>query len=310
MPKFGGEQKLRAWLYKIASNVCLDQIAKRPKRVVTPEAVPATDPNTPGGVGGPLIESAWVEPYPDETLAVEDGYAAPEASYEQREAVELAFIAALQHLPANQRAVLITREVLGYSAQEVADLLDTSVQSVNSALQRARKSVDEKLPDQSQQQTLRALGDDATRKVVEGYMDAMARGDVNTVVSMLAEDAVWSMPPLSAWFGGEGGLSSLEGFLRNGPLKGTFSWKHLPARTNGQVAVAAYAQISDGGPYLPFALDTMALNSEGQIQEITSFIVRTTDLPPEAFADWPHYPIDPEATEAVFGAAGLPAQLD
>ena len=317
LPKFGGEQLLRPWLYRIATNVCLD--AKRPKRVMPAEHVAATDP-TPGPVATPVIESVWIEPFPDETLAVEDGYAGPEASYEQREAVELAFIAALQHLPANQRAVLITREVLGYSAQEVADLLDTSVQSVNSALQRARKTVDEKLPEQSQQQTLRALGDDGIRDVVEGYMDAMQRGDVDKVVSMLAEDAVWSMPPLDAWFGGpEGGHESLEGFLVGGPLNGEFRWKHLPARTNGQVAVAAYAWVEGEGAYLPFALDTMAADLEdknekhivtpGKIQEVTSFIVRTTDLPPEAFAHWPHHPIDPETTEAVFGRAGLPAQL-
>ncbi|MDX6616250.1 MAG: hypothetical protein QOD60_1341 [Solirubrobacterales bacterium] len=309
LARFGGEQLLRPWLYKIATNVCLDAIAKRPKRVMPVDHVPATDP-TPGPVATPVIESVWVEPFPDETLAVEDGYAGPEASYELREAVELAFIAALQHLPANQRAVLITREVLGYSAQEVADLLDTSVQSVNSALQRARKSVDEKLPEQSQQRTLRALGDDGIREVVEGYMDAMERGDVDKVVSMLAEDAVWSMPPLDAWFGGpEGGHESLEGFLVGGPLNGEFRWKHLAARTNGQVAVAAYAWVDDEGAYLPFALDTMALTPEGKIQEVTSFIVRTTDLPPEAFAHWPYHPIDPETTEAVFGRAGLPAQL-
>jgi RNA polymerase sigma-70 factor (ECF subfamily) len=310
IPKFGGDQLLRPWLYKIATNVSLDAIAKRPKRVMPAEHVEATDPEG-GPVSTPVIETVWVEPYPDETLGVENGYAGPEASYEQREAVELAFIAALQHLPANQRAVLITREVLGYSAKEVADLLDTSVQSVNSALQRARKTVDEKLPDQSQQQTLRALGDDGMREVVEGYMDAMSRGDVNQVVSMLAEDAVWSMPPLDAWFGGpEGGHESLRGFLVGGPLSGEFRWKHLPARTNGQLAIGSYAWVESERAFLPFALDTLAVTPEGKIQEVTSFIVRTTDLPPEAFAHWPHHPIDPKATEAVFGRAGLPAQLD
>src|SRR5262245_35728009 len=111
------QSALRAWLYKISTNTCLDTIGKRPKRVLPVDYGPETDPHD--GPGEPVVESVWVEPYPDEQLAVEDGYASPEASYEQREAIELAFIAALQHLPANQRAALILREVLGFSAQEV-----------------------------------------------------------------------------------------------------------------------------------------------------------------------------------------------
>jgi RNA polymerase sigma-70 factor, ECF subfamily len=180
LPRFKDRGTIRAWLYKIATNTCLDAIARRPKRVLPIDHAPASDAHA--GVGEPVVESIWIEPYPDERLGVEDGFAAPEARYERREGMELAFIAALQHLPANQRAVLITREVLGFSAQETADLLETSVQSVNSALQRARKSVDEKLPEQSQQATLRALGDDGLRELVENYIDAMQRGDVDTIV--------------------------------------------------------------------------------------------------------------------------------
>ena len=119
-------------------------------------------------------------------LGLVDGRAAPEARYERREGVELAFVAALQHLPPNQRAALILREVLGFSGQEIAEALETTVAAVNSALQRARKAVDERLPDRSQQATLRALGDQRLREIVERYMDAMARGDVDAVVSLLA----------------------------------------------------------------------------------------------------------------------------
>src|SRR5438270_8406104 len=157
--KFEGRSSLRSWLYTISTNTCLNLIARRPKRVLPIDYAPAADPHQ--GPGEPVVESVFVEPYPDETLGLEDGYASPEASYERQESVELAFVAALQHLPPNQRAVLILREVLGFSAREVAEPLETSVPSVNSALQRARKTVEERLPDQSQQATLRALGDDS-----------------------------------------------------------------------------------------------------------------------------------------------------
>src|SRR5438477_1626250 len=167
LSRFEGRSSLRSWLYTIATNTCLNAIERRPKRVLPIDYGPATDPHV--GPGEPIVESVWIEPYPDEMLGLEDGYAAPEARYEQRESVELAFVAALQHLPATQRAVLILREVLGFSAKEAAEMLDTSVASVNSALQRARKTVDERLPDQSQQATLRALGDEGVREVVESY---------------------------------------------------------------------------------------------------------------------------------------------
>jgi RNA polymerase sigma-70 factor (ECF subfamily) len=124
----------------------------------------------------------WIEPYPDETMAIEDGYASPDARFERRESLELAFVAALQLLPATQRAVLILREVLGFSAKEVAETLETTVASVNSALQRARKTIDDKLPERSQQETLRAIGDEKLQEIVDSYMDALARGDVPRVV--------------------------------------------------------------------------------------------------------------------------------
>src|SRR4051812_7480860 len=122
--RFEGRSSLRSWLYTIATNTCLNAIERRPKRVLPVDYGPAADPH--GGPGEPLAESVWMEPYPDERLGLEDGLAGPEAQYEQRESVELAFIAALQHLPANQRAVLILREVLGFSAKEAADTLETT----------------------------------------------------------------------------------------------------------------------------------------------------------------------------------------
>src|SRR5215213_1836781 len=169
LARFEGRSSLRSWLYTIATNTCLNAIERRPKRVLPIDYGPSTDPHD--GIGLPPIESVWVEPYPDEGLGLEDGYAAPEARYEVRESVELAFVAALQHLPANQRAVLILREVLGFSAQEAAESLETSVASVNSALQRSRKALEDRLPERSQQATLRALGDERLRDLVERYAD-------------------------------------------------------------------------------------------------------------------------------------------
>src|SRR3954447_8760154 len=173
LPRFEGRSSPRSWLYRIATNTCLDLIARRPKRVLPIDHAPAGDPHA--NVTPPLAESVWVEPYPDERLGLEDGYAAPEARYDRRESVELAFVAALQHLPPNQRAVLIMREVLGFSAKEVGDALDTTTASVNSAMQRARATVEDKLPERSQQQTLRTLGDEKVRELVERYVDAWDR---------------------------------------------------------------------------------------------------------------------------------------
>jgi RNA polymerase sigma-70 factor, ECF subfamily len=196
--------------------------------------------------------------------------------------------------------------VLGFSAREVAESLDTTVASANSALQRARKTVDERFPEQSQQATLRSLGDQRLKGVVEGYMDAMARGDVDAVVSMLAEDAAWSMPPLTAWFRGRDGI---RGFLVAGPLSGEFRWRHLPAQVNGQVASAAYSWVEAEQAWLPFALDVLTLEGD-RIKEITSFISRSTSSrDPEDYDRFPDQPRDLESASA-FEHFGLPAQLD
>jgi RNA polymerase sigma-70 factor, ECF subfamily len=302
--RFEGRSSLRSWLYTIATNTCLNHIARRPKRVLPLDYGPSREAKD--GMGEPLIESVWVEPYADEQLGVEDGPAAPEARYERRESVELAFIAAVQHLPATQRAVLILRDVLGFSAREVAESLGTTVASANSALQRARKTVDERFPEQSQQATLRSLGDQKLKVVVESYMDAMARGDVDAVVSMLAEDAAWSMPPLAAWFNG---VEDIRGFLVAGPLSGRFRWRHLPARVNGQPASAAYSWVEAEQAWLPFALDVLTFEGD-RIKEITSFISRSTaSRDPEDYDRFPELPRDLESASA-FERFGLPSRLD
>ena len=304
LARFEGRSSLRSWLYRIATNTCLDLIAKRPSRVLPIDHVAPANPQD--GPGEPLVESVWIEPYPDEQLGMADGYAAPEARYEMRESVELAFIAALQHLPATQRAVLIMREVLGFSAAEAAELLETTTASVNSALQRARAAVDERLPDQSQQATLRTLGDEELSELVENYMDAMQRGDVERVVAMLADDAAWSMPPASSWYRG----GDLPDFLRVGPLSGEWRWRHLAAHASGQPAVGVYSWAEEEQAYLPFALDVMTLEGS-RIKEITAFITRSADGPDrEFYSRWPAQPVDPARVELIFERFGLPARLD
>ena len=296
---------LRPWLYKIATNVCLDTIARRPKRVLPVDYGPAADPHD--GPGEPVVESVWLEPYPDERLGLEDGFAAPEARYEQREGVELAFVAALQNLPATQRAALILREVLGFSAREAAELLDTTVASVNSALQRARKAVDERLPEQSQQATLRALGDERLAEIVDGYVEAWQRGDVEAVVGMLTEDATFAMPPLRTWFRGHDAIAV---FLAGWPLSGNWRWRVQRARANGQEALAFYTWDPDEDAYLPFALNLLTLRGE-RISDVTAFVTRATERPErEVYARWPEQPADPSRLLGVFERFGLPERLD
>ena len=140
LPRFAGRSSLRTWLYRITTNACLDAIARRPKRVLPMDYGSPSDPHP--GPYAPIVESVWIEPYADDGVDAGDGSTGPEARYEQRESVELAFVAALQHLPARQRAVLILRDVLGFSARETAAALETTPVSVDSALQRAHRTVD------------------------------------------------------------------------------------------------------------------------------------------------------------------------
>ncbi|HEX6585366.1 MAG TPA: sigma-70 family RNA polymerase sigma factor [Solirubrobacterales bacterium] len=306
LPTFEGRSSLRSWLYRIATNTSLDAIGRRPKRILPIDYGPPADPHD-GGVGEPLVESVWIEPYPDETLGIEEGYASPDARYEQRESVELAFIAALQLLPANQRAVLILREVLGFSAQETADTLDTSVASVNSALQRARATIEKRLPEQSQQETLRALGDERLRELVEQYADAWERNDVDTVVSMLAEDASFTMPPMSRWFHGRAGI---RGFLEGYSMIPDWRWRNLPVKANGQAALAFYSWDQEQGARVPFAVNVLTFEGE-EIKQVDAFIVRGSQDPdPEVQARTPEQPADYEKLAAAYARFNLPAQLD
>jgi RNA polymerase sigma-70 factor, ECF subfamily len=303
LPNFEGRSSLRSWLYRIATNTSLDAIERRPKRILPVDYGPPADDAVPGE---PLVESVWIEPYPDETLGIEDGYASPDARYERRESVELAFIAALQLLPANQRAVLILREVLGFSAQETAEALDTSVASVNSALQRARATVEKKLPDQSQQETLRDLGDEKVKEIVGRYADAWERNDVDTVVSMLAEDAAFTMPPMSRWFHGDG----IRPWLETSSMTGEWGWRAIPVSANGQPALAFYSWDEAQQARVPFAINVLSFEGE-KIREVDAFILRASQDPdPEVQARTPELPADYEKLERAYARFGLPARLN
>jgi RNA polymerase sigma-70 factor, ECF subfamily len=262
---FDGRSPLRPWLYRITTNACLDALARRPKRVIPIDYGPPadSDANEPGG---PLLESIWVEPYPDETLGLEDGYAAPHARYEQREAVELAFVAALQHLPPRQRAVLILREVLGFSAREVSESLGTTVASVNSALQRARKAVDGRLPEKSQQATMRSLGDERVREIVQHFIDAFERGDVDAIVALLAEDATFAMPPYAKRYHGRDAITD-SWLMPGGPPP---RLRYVPVRASGQLALGTYALDAERNRFLPIALDVLTLRG-ARIADVTAF---------------------------------------
>ena len=251
--RFEGRASLRTWLHRIATNACLDLAKRRPARVLPIDYGPPADPHD--GPGAPLTESVWVEPYPDEHLA-----------YEQRESVELAFVAALQHLPASQSAVLILREVLGFSAREVADTLETSVASVNSALQRARKAVDERLPAQSQQATVRALGDKRLEQLVTAYVDAWEAGDVEAVTALLAEDAAVTMPPRATWFSG---LDACRVFLAERAL--TRDARLVRTRANGQVAFGTYVWDAERERFEGHVLQVLTLRGD-RIAEVTAFV--------------------------------------
>jgi RNA polymerase sigma-70 factor, ECF subfamily len=275
---FEGRSSLRSWLYRIATNSCLRMIERRPKRVLPVDYGPPTEAH--GLTGEPLTETIWLEPLPDGMAGIADGRAGPEARYEQRESVELAFVAALQHLPARQRAVLILRDVLGFAPAEIAVALDTSAAAVSSALQRAHRTIDDLLPEQSQQATLRALGDERLREIVETYTDAWERNDVDGILAMLTHDAAFAMPPRATWYRGH---EAIGAFLHRAPLAPERRWRLVLTSAGGQPAFATY--LWDEQRWRAHAIDVLTLDPEGLISDVTAFIdaetVRRFGVPDE-----------------------------
>jgi RNA polymerase sigma-70 factor (ECF subfamily) len=261
--QFEGRSSIRTWLYSIATRSALDITARRPMRMLPLEGGWEMDTVE---WGQPLTETLWIEPYPADQLGLASGLASPEARVELRESVELAFIAAVQHLAPRQRATLLLREVLGFSAQETAEMLGTTSTAVNSALERARSAVALRCPDPSQQVTLRSLGDARIQDLVTRYMDTLERADLEGLLGLLVEDASWAMPPTPEFFRGHAAIT--EFMQDDGPF--TVRWRHMPARANGQVAVGCYLWNETAGKYIGEVIDVLTLRGP-KISAVTAF---------------------------------------
>ena len=257
--RFEGRSSLRSWLYRIASNVCFDMLRGRTRRALPIDFMPVGKAD--GHFDPPLPESTWVGPAPDSRVMKATGDPAEEAV--ERESVRLAFVAALQHLPPRQRAVLILREVLKWKADEVAELLDSTVVSVNSALQRARSTLaDHDLSADSAAQPI----DAAQQELLARYVDAFERFDVDALVSLLHEDATMSMPPYPLWLRGAGEFGT---WLR-GPGSGCEGSRVVPVEANGAPAFAQWRVDPEGG-YKAWSIHVLQL-SDGCITAIDYFV--------------------------------------
>jgi RNA polymerase sigma-70 factor (ECF subfamily) len=262
---YQGRASLRTWLYRIATNACLDALAARARRGLPPADGSPADPGDP--LPAPRLEPVWLEPVPGE-LAAQIQHD-PAARYAVRESITLAFIAALQRLTPRQRAVLILRDVLAWRAREVAGLLDESLATVNSLLFRARRTMTSEHPPAASTSPA-AAGVDAT--LLRRYVAAWEAADVDLLVALLREDAVYSMPPLPLWFRGR---TDVERFLRAGPLAGDSAgrWRLLPTEANGEPAFATYERVEAqaGTSHVAAALSVVSTR-DGQIAQVTTFL--------------------------------------
>jgi len=264
---FRGQAPLRAWLYGIATNASLDLLESRSRRLL-PQLV--GEPTDPDAVVDATGEMTWLEPYPDrlldEVVSREDP---PDDAIVARETVELAFLVAIQQLPPRQRAVLILRDVIGWSARETATMLEMSVVASNSALQRARETLREHLPERRDDWQRSQAQDPLEQEVLARYMDAWKRTDVHALAALLKEDAHLTMPPSPAWvFGRE----AIARFFANYPFRTTARRHlHVPTRANRQPAYAVFLQREPGSAPEPFAVEVLRIE-DGLIAAIHYFL--------------------------------------
>ncbi len=262
---YEGRASLRAWLYKIATNACFDALAKRPRRVLPVAQSPAADPYRPPAP--PITEPIWLEPYPDDLIAEPEE--SPEARYSLRESVTLAFLAALQSLPPRQRAVLILCDVLDWRASEAAELLDVTISAVNSALHRARVTLNKQYHTPEYNVPATTSIDDTMRPLLERYVQVWEAADVDGLVALLREDARLSMPPIPTWYQGREAIGAA---VRAGILAGDARgrWLMRPAKANRQPTVAVY-QLAASGKYQAFGISVLTLDQD-RVADITTFI--------------------------------------
>ncbi len=258
--RFEGRSQLRSWLYRIATNVCLDMRGASQRRARPMDLQPASTADRP--LPEPRAESTWIEPVPDERVVVAGGDPAEVA--EARESVRLAFVAALQHLPPRQRAVLILREVLHWRAEEVAELLDTTVASVNSALQRARATLGQR---QLRDDTPSGALSDEQRDLLARYVRAFESYDMSALTSLLREDATWNMPPYELW------LQTHDDIVRwcLGPGIGCRDSRLIPISANGSPAFGQYKPDPERGGWAPWSVQVLELSGD-RIAGITFFL--------------------------------------
>jgi RNA polymerase sigma-70 factor (ECF subfamily) len=284
---FEGRSSFRAWLYRIATNTCLDALDGRARRVLPHNVAPPSDPSAPLP---PRTDIAWLQPYPDRLWEpVAPSEAQPDSVVVARETIELAFLAAIQHLPPRQRAALILCDVLGWPAKQTAALLEGSVASVNSALQRARATLREHLPERRMEWAPSAEPTERERAVLRRYMDAVERADLAAVADLLAEDVRTMMPPYPMWFQGRDTvLAGLAASWDPGSPAYVGRFRMLPTRANRQPAAAAYVRGPGEAAYHPFAIGVLRIE-DGRIAEATAFhdpglfaaFALPTTLPPE-----------------------------
>jgi len=261
---FEGRSALGTWLHQIGTRVCLRLISQRPPRLLSADYAPAL--TATADLGEPVPGPVWIEPLPDaEAFDIED-QRDPASALLRRESVALAFIAALQHLPGTQRAVLLLREVLEYSAAEAAEMLETSVASVNSALQRAQKTVKERLGVRSQTAEMKPLDQPEVERLLQAFVKAWESRDVPGLVGLLSEDARFTMPPLPAWFDGR---ASVQSFISE-RLFAT-PWRLRPLRANGQAGFACYMQMPGREGFHLGAVNLLSLR-DGRIEAIHGFL--------------------------------------
>jgi RNA polymerase sigma-70 factor (ECF subfamily) len=259
---FEGRSSFRTWLYRIATNACLDALARRRARPVKVE----------GGYG----ELPWLQPYPDHLLdEVAASEAGPDSTVVAKETIELAFMAAIQHLPPNQRAVLILRDVLGWPAKETASLLDTSVASANSALQRARETMQRRLPARRAEWTREAAPSEEERELLRRYIEAHERADVERFAELLSEDVNFSMPPQPTWVAGRDEVMRFLTANGFGSPDVLGELRLVPVRANRQPGAANYVREPGDTEFRAMALDVLRFEG-GRLVEMTAF-------PPELF---------------------------